>query len=98
MEGADRPFFRLCRQAGVNRCVLALTESRVPLDAHSLAVVVRARAEKERFEKYTADLIWLLVKSKGDIDLPAPSELSKPKKKEKSGAEIIADVLRKMRE
>ena len=86
---------------GKNRVALALSESRVTVDARSLLTLLEARLEKELRDIYTADLLWAVACAQyKEFHAEAPSEkwLEKDKKQDaRTGEEVISDLMDRLR-
>lgn len=80
--------------------MLALSESRVQVDARSLLTLMEARLEKELREMYAADLLWAVACAQyKDFTAEAPSEkwLKKKETDERTGGQIVEDLITRLR-
>jgi len=95
MEGTDSAFFYTARAFGVNKTVISLTEYPL-LDWKGRNAYMAAKLEERRTELYIGDLLWLLTKTKYELQSPSPTELElKPKRIDKRSAKEIKDGLLK---
>ena len=101
MEGAAWPFSFAVHGYGQNRVVLALSESRVDVDARSLLTLLEARLEKELRDIYAADLLWAVACAQyKEFHAEAPSEkwLKKDRRQdERTGDQVIADLMDRLK-
>ena len=92
MEKPACPFFYTARSFGINIVVLSFVDAPF-LDWNGRVAYIAARNERERWMIYAADLMWVAVKDRYS-ELPMPSEIAYPKKKDtRTAKQIMNDLI-----
>ena len=95
MEGTDQSFFYAARSVGLNPVVICLAEQ-PNLDWRGRAMYLNAKLERRRTELYAMDLLWMLARTKYEIETPTPSQIEAGYKT-KSDARTYDDIRAELR-